>query len=138
MSSIFTCSTVSILSVSRDFRPLFFHDSNPGPCQTFLKQFCGLFWFCWDIQSQSSGRSEYPLFMLKISSPWLPLLKSNQRPAKLSLQTLRCVFWHHGVMHTTEIDYEVSCTLHTTEIDYEVSCTPQRLTMRMSCTIAHV
>ena len=90
------------------------------------------------------------LFTPKRISPDCPF-KSTPRLLKILILTLRCAFWHCGVMHTAELDSAFGSTpqsflrnlvtltprcdahcgvwlrgwKHTTESDSAVGCTPQ-------------
>ena len=94
-------------SVSRDFRPPFFNDSNPfGPLINRLKYFRMRFRFRRDFRSQSQPHA-----------------------GKVFYLSLRCVeIFDHKVNHM-QVKFSIClCSvLHTAEIISALCCTPQRL-----------
>ena len=118
--------------VTRFSTSFFWHDLNPsGPLIDRLKYFQILFWFHWNIRSQSLKNSTswcawhqgvkilsffksflswyMYIFTPKRISPDCPF-KSNQRLSKILILTPRCAFLLRGVMPTTELDSTVRCT----------------------------
>ena len=78
------------------------------------------------------------VFTHKRISPDCPF-KSNQRPAKCSILTLRCAVWLRGVMHTIDLDSAAWCTLPSLTTQWDAHhgawlrsmCTPRSLTPRI-------
>ena len=118
--------------VTRFSTSFFWHDLNPsGPLIDRLKYFQILFWFHWNIRSQSLKNSTswcawhqgvkilsffksflswyMYIFTPKRIYPDCPF-KNNQRLSKILILTPRCAFLLRGVMPTTELDSTVRCT----------------------------
>ena len=129
--------------VTRFSTSFFWHDLNPsGPLIDRLKYFQILFWFHWNIRSQSLKNSTswcawhqgvkilsffksflswyMYIFTPKRIYPDCPF-KNNQRLSKILILTPRCDAHHRAWLHGT---------MHTAELDSTVGCTPRSLTLR--------